>query len=109
MNMPDTLSPLWIRTLRRLAATYRRSEQLPSSLRAVDIYNLTWVVGEQEFADINKRKAVAAQGQADIFKCKHQGQPIALKVYRVNTPREAKVSFGIEVYDSQLKSTLAVL
>jgi hypothetical protein len=67
------------------------------------------VVGEEEFADINKRKAVAAQDQADILKCKHQGQHIALKVYRVNTTREAKVSFGIQVYDSELKLTLAVL
>lgn len=92
MNFLPKLSPLWIRVLRRLAATCRRSEQLPSSLRIVDHHDVTWLHGDQESTNIDDRKAFTHNGQADIFKCRHEGRAIAVKDYRISSGESMKVS-----------------
>jgi hypothetical protein len=85
------MTPLWIRTLRRLAATCRRSFLVPDSLKLLYPTDLKWFDGEDMNPDMNMRKKLFKHGQAEIFRAEHQGQVLAVKMYS-STKEMLKVS-----------------
>jgi hypothetical protein len=63
---------LWILTLRRLAATSRRSYQFPSSVACIADDEIT--LGPKPIST----------GQADVYKAEWQGKTVARKVFHWN-------------------------
>jgi hypothetical protein len=72
---------LWIRTLRRLAATCRRSLQLPDSCAQIPKSEVSFEENEKE-----------SGGQADVHRAMYQNRAVALKNFRVDNEKKIEIT-----------------
>jgi hypothetical protein len=83
----EPFSPLWIRTLHRIAAICDRSRTTLPNIKEVDIHELAWFGYNHDFTDFLMRTPIASDGPVDLYKCRREGQYVAVKDFRQRKER----------------------